>query len=470
MKIAIVHYHLKRGGVTSVIRHQVDALVSMGWSPLVLSGAPARTPLPAPVITIPELGYDTDVTGRPNSPDILANKILGAVKEQWPPKGADVVHVHNPTLIKNKCLQGALKLLQASDVDLLCQIHDFAEDGRPAAYQDIQYVGDCHYAAINTRDHRLLIQSGLTSRGCHLVANTVPPVAARQHRPPPKNMAIYPVRAIRRKNIGEALLLSVFLHREMSLAITLPPNSPADLAGYHQWRSFARRHNLSVLFEIGVDMAYDDLMAQGRYVLNTSITEGFGFVFLEPWVYGKALWGRRLPAICQGFVDDGVELSHLYSQLEVPLDWIDLQRFAKKWKKTYSRASKILCHPMAMGQIESAWHHVSKNGNIDFGLLDEQAQQAVIVKVLADSSAAGRLKQLNPFLERPGPPDNFDGVIQKNAEAVARYYHPDQYARRLKEVYTHVVQTPVEQRIDKSKLAPAFLTPSDFSLLKWGGK
>ena len=468
MKIAFLHYHLKRGGVTSVIRHQAEALASMGWPALVVSGAPSDSPFPAHVATIPELGYDNTLDNVSNSPDILANKIINVLHRHWP-QGPDIVHVHNPTLGKNKSLQGALKILQQTGMPLLCQIHDFAEDGRPALFQNTgAYVGNCHYAAINPRDHRLLIQSGLKIEGCHLLANTVQPVYGVQHPNPSKNMVIYPVRAIRRKNIGEALLISLFLPRGMSLAISLPPNSPVDCNSYDRWRNFSYQHGLSVEFEIGVNLDYADLMAQGRYVLSTSITEGFGFVYLEPWIHGRALWGRLLPDICQGFMDQGIQLGHLYSRLDVPLNWIDLQRFERKWRDTLAGVSVRLCRPREPGQVESAWRHISSTGNIDFGLLDERAQREVMQKVILDPSYAERLKELNPFLKRPGPPQHFESVINSNAKSITQSYFPEQYARRLKDVYTAVVHMKVEHSIRSSILASAFLNPADFSLLKWG--
>jgi glycosyltransferase involved in cell wall biosynthesis len=467
MKIAFLHYHLKRGGVTTVIGHQVKALVSMGWQVMVLSGAPAEEPLPAPVVTVPEIGYDNTLHNSSYSPDKIAKKIIGAIKNHWP-HGADVIHVHNPTLAKNRYLQAVLRRLQGSDMRLLCQIHDFAEDGRPAVFQQAPYLENCHYAAINPRDHQLLIQSGLKSNGCHLLANTIHSTTPDLGHPGKSELVIYPVRAIRRKNIGEALLISLFFHHGQSLAISLPPNSPADYASYDQWRSFARRYDLPVQFEIGVDLDYSKVLAQCRYVLNTSITEGFGFVYLEPWVHGKALWGRLLPDICQGFVDHGIALKHLYTQLRVPLQWIDPHLFEVRWKNTLTEASGILCCPLSHQEVDSAWHSVSGNDNIDFGLLDESAQQKVILNVITDRQAADRLRELNPFLTRPGPPENFEAVISRNAQVIAQSYHPDRYARRLKELYTAVVDTQVEQAINKTKLASAFLNPSDFTLLKWG--
>ena len=41
MKVAFIHYHLKPGGVTTVLRHQLDVL-SEGGEGLVISGSMMR--------------------------------------------------------------------------------------------------------------------------------------------------------------------------------------------------------------------------------------------------------------------------------------------------------------------------------------------------------------------------------------------------------------------------------------------
>ena len=133
-----------------MIRDQIRALHRHGYDFLVLAGSLPDGPFPAPVIQIPALAYDRYLT-RNLEPQSIADDILAAIYRQWP-QGANLIHVHNPTLAKNRHLQAILKKLQANDQLLLCQIHDFAEDGRLDAYFSEPYVKDCHYIAINPRD------------------------------------------------------------------------------------------------------------------------------------------------------------------------------------------------------------------------------------------------------------------------------------------------------------------------------
>jgi glycosyltransferase involved in cell wall biosynthesis len=52
-------------------------------------------------------------------------------------------------------------------------------------------------------------------------------------------------------------------------------------------------------------------------MITTSRREGFGMVFLEPWLFGKPVVGRNLPGVTRDFLDSGLILNHLYSSLPV---------------------------------------------------------------------------------------------------------------------------------------------------------
>ena len=465
MNIAFIHYHLMRGGVTTVIRHQVEALNAAGWNVLVLAGGHGGTDFPAQVVTIPELGYSS-LDSTAYSSEYIAKKIISAIQAHWP-EGADVVHVHNPTLAKNRYLQEVLDHLQQSGMRLLCQIHDFAEDGRPGAYLAAPYLSNCHYAVLNERDHRLLIEAGLKVEGCHLLPNAISPLGGQSSPSPGGDYILYPIRAIRRKNIGEALLLSRFFDEGTFLAITLPPNSAADIASYNIWRSFSERHHLSVRFDVGVHADFFSLMAGCRFVLTTSITEGFGFAYLEPWTAGKALWGRLLPGICQGFINQGLDLKHLYTRLSVLLDWLDADAFKQQWKAAMVEASRQFQISMHPRDVDASWQLISEAGCIDFGLLSERFQQQAIKRIIGDARAAHTLKDLNPFLENPSPPEPIGPVIQRNSDIISNTWNLDQYGHHLLQMYRAVVDCDVRQTIDKQTLSRFFLSPHLFSLLKW---
>ncbi len=159
MKIVYIHYHLKTGGVTTVLRQQVEAIGDT-CDTLVLTGVPSESSFPCTTVFIPGLGYDgSDQVD--SHPEDVASSIIQAVNLKWK-NGCDIVHVHNPTLAKNKNLLKTLKALQNKKITLFLQIHDFAEDGRPAHYFSHEdYISDCHYGVINSRDYHILLEAGL---------------------------------------------------------------------------------------------------------------------------------------------------------------------------------------------------------------------------------------------------------------------------------------------------------------------
>jgi len=464
MKIALLHYHLKTGGVTTVIQHQVEALQGR-CDTLVLTGDRAAAQLPCPIVEIPEIGYDRP--DKPSlSPQAMVDRILQSILKKWP-DGCDVLHIHNPTLAKNRCLITCIELLQVSGLVLLLQIHDFAEDGRPQVYSQEAYPRDCHYAVINSRDAHILMSAGLDPSGVHLVPNAVeslPTVADIKLDP----CVVYPVRAIRRKNIGEAILLSLFLPGGRRLHISQPPTSARDLPVYHDWRSFVKKRGLTVQFGAGRRYGFPALVAAAESMVTTSITEGFGFSFLEPWTAGKMLWGRRLDDICGDFEKRGLGLESLYNRLGVPLTWFDFDGFIQAWREAVLQVSKCYGRGPAPECLDDCIQGVQKEGLIDFGYLSEKYQRQILEHLLSNSKARNWLVGQNPKITQPDPADADAVTIENNHRIVEDNYDLDDYGVRLLEVYKIVDRQPVQHQIDKSVLVDAFLDVNRFSLLKWG--
>jgi hypothetical protein len=278
---------------------------------------------------------------------------------------------------------------------------------------------------------------------------------------------LYPVRAIRRKNIGEAILWSLFFKNEESLSITLPPNSAADIRSYEVWKAFVKDLDLKVAFDQGLNVDFETNITAADSVMTTSITEGFGFSYLEPWLYGKLLWGRKLPDICHDFETKGVHLHHLYTRLRVPADWIDWRQFHAKWIRCVRRVCGQFNHHIDDRHIHAAFDACTRDGNIDFGLLDEESQQKAIVHLNGSRKKTEILIQLNPFLADPTDVAAKADLIRDDRKAISRNFDPNGYGQMLQAVYTKVAHSPVRQSIDKRILISAFLDLEKFSLLKW---
>jgi hypothetical protein len=465
LKIAFIHYHLKTGGVTTVLRQQVESILDT-CDLLVLSGEPPESPFPCDVVHVPGLGYD--ISGRsPTEPERVASAIIEAIHLKWK-NGCDLVHIHNPTLKKNTNFLKILNVLKERGLKLFLQIHDFAEDGRPLSYfSEEEYIQNCHYGVINSRDYNILLKAGLKKEGLHKIFNTITPFNFKTKDVVLKNYILYPIRAIRRKNIGEAILLSLFFKNNAPLVITLPPNSPADFNSYESWKAFAAENDLNVIFEAGLIHEFSDLVLSSDFLVTTSITEGFGFSFLEPWTANKNLWGRKLPDISQDFEQNSIRLNHLYTRLDVPMDWLDHVMLFDTWKSCIQEVSEIFGATIDDISIKIAYEKATSNDVVDFGLLSEPFQKKIISTVLSGSSNRKKLIQLNPFLANPGSVSNKDELIQNNMEAVLFNYNQTKYRKKLIDIYKKVVRRNVCQKIDKKILLSEFLRLNNFSLLKW---
>ena len=153
MKIAFLHYHLKTGGVTTCLKQQAEALKN-DCDIFVITGEKSEGAFPVDTFHIPELAYSSVYT-KPINPQDIADIVFNAIQTRFNGP-ADILHVHNPLLAKNKNFLKILNALQNKGVTLFLQIHDFAEDGRPPSYFAEEYPADCHYSVVNSRDYRWL--------------------------------------------------------------------------------------------------------------------------------------------------------------------------------------------------------------------------------------------------------------------------------------------------------------------------
>ena len=465
MKIAFIHYHLKTGGVTTCLKQQLKALEN-DCDMFVVSGEPSPSTFPEKTTTVPELAYSS-VYRQPYAPEKVAAKVIRKIRDHFDGP-CDIVHVHNPLLAKNLNFLRFLKRLQQEGLNLLLQVHDFAEDGRPRSYYHEDYPSDCHYCVVNSRDYKILLKCGLKKQGLHQLFNCVslpklPPDPVAE-----KPYVVYPIRAIRRKNIGEAILLSLFFNAQERLAITLPPNSAADVVSYKAWKAFAADYRLPIEFDRGLDTPFETIVCSARYLLTTSITEGFGFSFLEPWLYQKHVSGRKLDDICNDFETRGIDLDHMYSQLRVPLEKFDANDFYSRWKRTIMDTARIFDFRIDPAHIRRAYEAITEAGLIDFGLLAEPYQKQILRYLMSNETHLQKLLKGNPLLAEISNGKDQKNRIEANRNAIVRSYNIAQYRQTLLDLYARVLATPVKQRIDKKKLLAEFFDLKRFSLLKWG--
>lgn len=478
MKVAIVHYHLRRGGVTRVMENAVLALQELGVETVAVVGEAAEAPFPGPVEVVPALNYREEPA--PEGGLRLAESLRAAARNTLggPP---DLWHVHNPTLGKNIDMTGAVASLVQNGARMLCQIHDFAEDGRPHNYNVVRKglqsssehpayleIPTVHYAVLNGRDRDLLQQAGFPEERLHLLANPVPPPPDEEEDPRVRELLrgrrlwLYPTRAIRRKNLGELLLWSLLGTEEDLFATSLTPANPQQRGAFDRFAPWAKEKNLPVRFGLGDvdDLPFVPLMYAAHAHLTCSVAEGFGLAFLEPWTFGKALAGRNLPEITQDFA--GVDLSALYDRLLVPQAWIETEtlreRLGAKLAETY--ATYGVDEPP--NALERAWAGMTEGEQIDFGRLDETAQIEVLEHLVTHPEDRPDIHP--PSLE----PLASEDAVSNNRIRVMADFSLSAYGEKLLSLYKGVLESESDELtpLPAERLLHSFLDPARFNLLR----
>lgn len=513
MNLAILHYHLNRGGVTRVIENQLAALDAVlhrseTWRVALLYGGrregwdehlPDRLKaIRLSLHQLPALDYDQQREDpQPGQPAALADQLAGLLEQLGFTPQRTVLHVHNHALGKNVSLSGCLSHLGSAGYPLLLQIHDFPEDFRPANYRRLREalgrraaavrrgsltppaacgsVGrpattpdpaavlypqapQIHYAVLTGRDHGILRSAGAAAERLHRLPNPVPemdqlqPAAEARRRlaqqfdiAQQQRLVLYPVRGIRRKNIGEALLYAALAPPDTVVGLTLPPLNPAEVPAYENWKRLAAELDLPCRFELGVPgaLSLTENLAAADLICTTSVAEGFGMVFLESWLAGRPLLGRDLPEITCDFADLGIRLDWLRPQLRVPLQWVGMGTFRRTILEAYHRTLEAYGHrePPDLPALLDAR---TEGGLVDFADLDETLQQQVLRIVCGSRQDRRRVLQCNGWIERALSirRDEVSEVIEANVQAIRRHYSLVPSGRRLLDLYRQVAASP----------------------------
>lgn len=455
MRVAILHYHLRPGGVTRVIEMAWAALQSRGVDVLIISGepGPAETRIPPSFIqVVPELRYGVPAS----EADKLRAAVEAAEHRHWQGR-ADILHFHNHALGKNFALPIAITSWAQAGRGLLLQFHDFAENNRPANYRALlEQLGGADglrqhlypvapqigYAALTTSDATRLRHGGLKDDACLLPNPAALPTGSE---PIPRTkfsadrLIVYPTRAIRRKNIGEALLWAAWSLPGEQIVLTMAPEQGLDVERHAEWRAFAEKLGLPVLFEAQRTLRRStaDFLMTADQCLTTSVEEGFGMAFLEPWLAGSSLLGRDLPSVTTDFRKAGLFLEGLYLRLDVGAEVLSEQSVCDDIEWNIRRSCEAYQVEYEDAFLQSAFQSVWRDGTVDFGRLGEQHQRMVIEEVVR----AGQKRAL------PSPADD----VAKNKATILREFSLEKYGGRLVEVYAGLT--------DADTARPEFLDP-----------
>ena len=183
---------------------------------------------------------------------------------------------------------------------LVLQLHDLAEDGRPANYPAIADFAGLYpvgqrvkYVFLNERDLGVFGSVGLA--GGVVLANVVEAGSVGAGKEPEAPIVFAPVRGIRRKNLGELVFLSAIAPAGCRFAVSRAPVNAEALPIHDRWIRFAKRQGLSIEFDVvdrfepaaGAGPGFASWVEHATHIASTSVAEGFGLPFLEAAAMGE---------------------------------------------------------------------------------------------------------------------------------------------------------------------------------------
>ena len=358
MQVIIAHSHLNPGGVTRVIESQIESL--NGIPVKVMVGAcsdPERiTSRGAELIIIEELNYLERKNYSDKEAMLLLHKVHNKIRRHL--SSDTVLHFHNLNLGKNPIVTYAVYLLAKEGLRVFNHAHDFAED-RPPNYTFLKEIlsniflqemnevlypnlPNYHFGVLNSFDLERLVSFGVEANRVEWLPNPVTFLASERNGDKQvaktqvckklgisdqKLLITYPVRVIQRKNIGEFILLSVLFDHITSFVVTQPPQNPIEIGIYKQWLNFCAENQIGVIFEAGNKVDFEKLLTGSDFCITTSYREGFGMVYLEPWLMNTPVVGRDIDFITRDFKEDGFTFPMLYYKINIPgikIDFKDL--------------------------------------------------------------------------------------------------------------------------------------------------
>lgn len=349
MQILIAHSHLNPGGVTRIIESQIESLPDDNIKVLV-GACPNPEKITSKGAKL-HIIKDLDYLERKEYSDKEAMQMLHKVHRQLREllTRNSILHFHNLNLGKNPIVTYAVYLLAKEGVPVFNHAHDFAED-RPINFQFLKEIlsdiflqelnevlypklPNYQFGVLNSFDYNRLVSYGVEQEKIEWLPNPVTfsisenslskeaaktEVCKTLEIDVKKLLITYPVRVIQRKNIGEFILLSRIFANRANFVVTQPPQNPVEIEMYKQWVAFCAKQNINVCFEAGTKVDFEQLLTGSDFCMTTSYKEGFGMVYLEPWLLNTPVVGRDIDFITKDFKEDGFEFPTLYFKLNIP--------------------------------------------------------------------------------------------------------------------------------------------------------
>ncbi len=161
-----------------------------------------------------------------------------------------------------------------------------------------------------------------------------------------------------------------------------------------RWKNFCEENKIQVKFETGVIVNHEDLIGISDFCITTSLREGFGMVYLEPWLAGTPVSGRNLSCITNDLRKYKLEFPRLYNRIGVKTD----------------------------------------SGDFDFSDLETGEQENLILRLLGSSREKEIILRSNLFLNSLFN-DIEPELIRKNKLIIRKHFSVTNYGKRLFALY-----------------------------------
>ncbi len=426
MRVVIFHYHLNPGGVTRIIEAQIEALRKLDskLKIILLTGHIEEkdyyNKYNVEVICDKNINYLVDT----NELDRKYTEIKQLFDLYV--KSGDVLHMHNLNLGKNPLITLVAFEYLAKGVYVINHAHDFSED-RPKNQMFLSKIIEDHYEknlkevmypenynysfmVLNSFDKDRLVKYGVENDRIVLLPNPVAfseknvdysyndwreEIFQKLRLDRSKKLISYPVRVIKRKNIGEYLLLAVLFSDQANFVVTQPPKNPIEIEEYLKWKDFTEKESVAFSWEAGTKVDFEKLIRISDFCFTTSIQEGFGMVFMEPWLLSTPVVGRNIPMVTEDMIRTGMEFSCLYDSFFV-------------------------------------------SGNKQMHDLSIIEQMNIIRNVKNDIYLKQSLLDANPIIKNALNIPN-EGLVARNKEVILTHYSLNNYGKRLHETYKRII-------------------------------
>jgi glycosyltransferase involved in cell wall biosynthesis len=443
VKLIIVHYHLRPGGIRRIIELATPHLGRLaGVDSIVLACGEAADrrwneafiraarPMSVEFFVEPAFNY---VSEQRLPPARVRAAVTDALRRllQGSSAGNCAVWAHNLGIARNLVLTHELaRACEQRGIPLIAHHHDWWFDNRWLRWPEMRRAGvrnlttaaQAIFPATKTIRHVAINRADATALQRHFPnrAGWLPNLTERAVPPAPQRVRqarqwlqtrlggkatpiwILPCRLLRRKNVAEALLLARWLRPGAWLVTTGGVSSKDEQAYYQKLSATAHQHHWRL--RLGV-LAGDEtrkpsvaeLMAASECVMLTSIQEGFGLPYLEAAAAGRPLIARSLPNIAPDMAEFGFRFPQSYDEISVHtglFNWpAERARQAKRfgqWKRNLpAPLRKLATDPVVLAACEQP-------ATVPFSRLSLDAQLEVLAQPAARSWEL--CAPLNPFL------------------------------------------------------------------------